>query len=49
MELKQRAADSIEAGRAYVAAYVDYIHFVDEADRLARQGAPHLHHDEPAH
>lgn len=48
LELKRHAGDSVDAGRAYVAAYVDYIHFVEEADRLARQGAPHLHHDEPA-
>lgn len=47
--LRQRAGDSPEAGRAYVAAYVDYIHFVEEADRLARSGAPHAHHDEPVH
>lgn len=49
MQLKQQAGNSVEAGRAYVAAYVDYIHFVEEADRLARRGAPHVHHDEPAH
>lgn len=49
MKLKERAGDSVEAGRAYVAAYVDYIHFAEEADRLARLGAPHVHHDEPAH
>jgi hypothetical protein len=46
MELRQQAGDSPDAGRAYVAAYVDYIHFVEEADRLARLGAPHVHHDE---
>lgn len=49
VELRQRTGDSVEAGRAYVAAYVDYIHFVEEADRLARRGAPHFHHDDPAH
>lgn len=48
MQLKQRAGTSVEAGRAYVAAYVDYIHFVEEADRLTRLGAPLVHHDEPA-
>lgn len=48
MELKPRMGHSVEAGRAYVAAYVDYIHFVEEADRLARRGAPHTHHEEPA-
>lgn len=48
MELKQHAGDSVEAGRAYVAAYVDYVHFVEEVDRLGRLGAPHGHHDQPA-
>lgn len=49
MELKRHAGHSVAGGRAYVAAYVDYIHFVEEADRLARLGAPHAHHDEPVH
>lgn len=49
LQLRQRAGDNVEAGRAYVAAYVDYIHFVEEADRLTRRGAAHVHHDEPTH
>ena len=48
MQLKQGTGASVEAGRAYVEAYVDYIHFVEEADRLTRRGAPHVHHAEPA-
>lgn len=49
-EKKKRAADGVEAGRGYVAAYVDYIHFVEAAHRLAAEGAGHRHateHDEP--
>jgi len=47
LALGKHADESVEAGRAYVAAYVDYVKFVEEADRLARLGAPHAHHDEP--
>ena len=44
-ELRGHAGHSVEAGRAYVAAYVDYIHFVEAAARLAEQeGAAHLEH-----
>lgn len=42
---RKRHADSIGAGREYVAAYVDYVHFVESVHRLARQGAPHTHHE----
>ena len=49
LALRQHADESVDAGRAYVAAYVDYVHFVEEADRLARLGAPHVHHDTTAH
>jgi hypothetical protein len=49
LALRQHADESVDAGRAYVAAYVDYVHFVEEADRLARLGAPHVHHDTAAH
>ena len=47
LQLRQRAGDNVEAGRAYVAASVDYIHFVESADRLTRRGAAHVHHEEP--
>ena len=33
VELKKHANDSVIAGRAYVAAYVEYVHFVE---RLAK-------------
>lgn len=44
-ERKKHAADSVEAGRKYVEAYVDYIHFVESVNRLALHGASHLHHE----
>lgn len=47
LERKAHAAASIDAGRAYVAAYVDYIHFVEGAYRLASDGASHRHHESP--
>ena len=43
LERKQHAASSIEAGRDYVEAYVDYIHFVEAVNRLASHGASHTH------
>lgn len=46
-ERREQAASSIEAGRAYVEAYVDYIHFVEAVNRLASHGVSHTHH-EPA-
>jgi hypothetical protein len=40
---KQHAGDSVDAGRKYVEAYVDYVHFVESVHRLAEHGAPHVH------
>ncbi|WP_428938083.1 DUF6448 family protein [Fontivita pretiosa] len=34
-EAAQRMNQSVEAGRAYVAAYVDYIHYIEQIERLA--------------
>lgn len=45
---KAHASDSVAAGREYVEAYVDYIHFVEQVERLAAHGASHAH-QEPAH
>lgn len=42
---RKQHADSIGAGREYVAAYVDYVHFVESVHRLSQQGAPHTHHE----
>ena len=47
--LKEHAADSVAAGRRYVEAYVEYVHFVESVHRLARDGAPHTHHAPDAH
>lgn len=44
LERKKHAAESVEAGREYVEAYVSYIHFVEEINRIASHGAPHGHH-----
>jgi hypothetical protein len=43
MERRKKAHESVDAGRAYVEAYVEFIHFVENLDRLATQGAPHGH------
>ena len=49
LERKKHAADSIGAGREFVEAYVDYIHFVESVNRLALHGAPQLHHESSGH
>ena len=46
LERKKHSDDSVEAGRRYVAAYVDYIHFVESINRIATQGASPIHHDD---
>ena len=45
VERRKHAAASVEAGRAYVEAYVDYIHFVEGVDRVASHGASRNHHE----
>lgn len=44
-ERKEHASHNVEAGRAYVAAYVDYVHF---AERLATLATGHAAHGAPA-
>jgi hypothetical protein len=39
---KKHAGDSVDAGRKYVEAYVDYVHFVESAHRLTAHGASHV-------
>lgn len=41
--LGKHASESVDAGRKYVEAYVDYVHFVERVHRLAEHGAPHVH------
>lgn len=43
-EARKHADDSVQAGRDFVRAYVDYVHFVEAVRRLAVDGAPHTHH-----
>lgn len=45
IERGKHGQESVEAGRAYVEAYVDYIHFVESVDRLVSQGASHKHRE----
>ena len=45
LERKKHSGESVAAGRAYVAAYVEYVHFVEGVHRLAEKGAPLKHHD----
>lgn len=42
-EKKKHANKSIEAGREYVEAYVEYVHFVERIHDLIVKGAPHTH------
>ncbi len=42
-ELRQTADASVEQGRAYVDAYVQFTHFAEEAGQLAEGGASHQH------
>lgn len=47
LERKQHAADSVDSGREYVDAYIDYIHFVENIKRLVLHGIVHKHHEPP--
>jgi hypothetical protein len=44
-ERSRHGADTIEAGREYVEAYVEYAHFVEAVHSLAAHGAPAAHHE----
>lgn len=47
-EKRRRAEESVESGRAYVAAYAEYVHFVESVHALASAGAePQRHLHEP--
>lgn len=45
LERGEHAGDSVDVGRQYVEAYVDYIHYVENVQRLVSQGVSHLHHE----
>lgn len=40
---RERAGESVEAGREYVAAYVDYVHFVEALVGVVHRGPGHAH------
>lgn len=42
-ERRRHADDNLAAGRAYVEAYVDYVHFVERTHDLVANGASHRH------
>lgn len=44
-EARQAAEHSVEQGREYVAAYVQYTHFVEGVDHLVTNGASHKHRE----
>jgi hypothetical protein len=41
---KKHAADSVEAGRAFVAAYVEFTHYVEALHQAVVGAASHLEH-----
>jgi hypothetical protein len=43
VERKKHADESVEAGRAYVEAYAEYVHFVESIHSLAAEGAAEHH------
>lgn len=40
-EKKRHAEHNVEAGRAFVAAYVDYVHYVEGVHRAAQGASAH--------
>lgn len=44
-EKRQTAEDSVEQGREYVDAYVQFTHFAEQAGQLAEAGASHQHRE----
>ncbi|MBP2680722.1 MAG: hypothetical protein H6Q78_585 [Candidatus Krumholzibacteriota bacterium] len=42
-EAKKRANESVDAGRAYVAAYVEYVHYIEEITTRAESSGGHHH------
>jgi len=41
VETRKHAGDSVEAGREYVEAYVDYVHYLEGVAQLVHGGPPH--------
>jgi hypothetical protein len=42
-EKKKHAEDSVEAGREFVEAYVQYVHFIEGIHNMVTKGAEHQH------
>lgn len=42
---RQTAEDSVEEGRKFVEGYVQFTHFVEQADHLVAEGARHQHRE----
>jgi hypothetical protein len=49
LENKKRADESVEAGRAFVEAYVQYVHFIEGIHNLVAKGVKHQHGVEQSH
>jgi hypothetical protein len=47
-ETRRTAEDSVEQGRAYVEAYVQFTHFAEQAHHLVEAGANHQHQESAA-
>lgn len=48
-EKKEHADDSVEAGREFIEAYVQYVHFIEGIHNLVSKGAGHHHGGEHDH
>jgi hypothetical protein len=48
-EARKHADESVESGRRYVAAYVDFTHYVEKLEQAAASGGHHEAHTDPAH
>jgi len=48
-EKKKHANDSVKAGREFVEAYVEYIHFVEGIHNMVAKGAAHAHGGKDEH
>jgi hypothetical protein len=49
LEKKRHAGHSVEAGRAFVAAYVEYVHYVERLHQATKGGAAHQGTETEAH
>lgn len=49
VEKKKHVNDSVEAGREFVAAYVEYVHFVEGIHNIVAKGPAHGHSAKPGH